>query len=403
MHVLDELHARGFVKQCSDEEALRAALDAGPITFYAGFDPTADSLHVGHLLPILLMRHLQRAGHRAVALAGGGTGMVGDPSGKTEARMLLDEAAIQANVEAIREQVGRFLDLDDPERGILADNAEWILQLNYVAFLRDIGKEFSVNRMLAAEGYKQRLERGLSFIEFNYQLLQAYDFLELHRRHGVRLQLGGDDQWGNILAGVDLVRRKEQAQVFALTLPLLTTASGQKMGKTHTGAVWLSAERFSPFDFYQYWVNVDDRDVGKLLRLFTFLPLDRIEQLEALTGPAIRDAKAVLAWEVTALVHGEAAANEARDGAKAMVRGEAADDLPTHAVDEAPIPLVSVLADAGLVKSRSEARRMVQQGAVKVDGDKVDDVDTVLEAAALGGDGLVVRVGKKRAARIVLG
>lgn len=405
MHVLDELHARGFVKQCSDEDALRAALDAGPITLYAGFDPTADSLHVGNLLPMMMMAHLQRAGNRALAVVGGGTGMVGDPSGKTEARMLLDEAAIAHNIERQKEQLGRVIDLTDAARGELVDNAAWLLELNYIAFLRDIGSCFSVNRMLAAEGYKQRLERGLSFIEFNYQLLQAYDFLELHQRYGCTLQVGGDDQWGNILAGVDLVRRKAQAQVFALTLPLLTTATGQKMGKTHSGAVWLAADRFAPFDFYQYWLNVDDRDVDRFLKLYTFVPLEEIAALAALSGKQIREAKARLAWEVTALIHGAAAADEAREGAKAMVAGEAAADLPTHAVDQAALaeglPVFVLLADAGLAKSRGEARRLIAGGAVRMGNDKVESEDVVVTAEHVAGEGLVLRVGKKRAVRIV--
>ncbi|MCB9665684.1 MAG: tyrosine--tRNA ligase [Alphaproteobacteria bacterium] len=405
MALLDELHARGFVQQCSDEDALAARLAEGPVTVYAGFDPTADSLHVGHLLPLLMLAHFQRAGNRVVALMGGGTGLIGDPSFKTETRMLLDEAAVAANVAKQAAQVRRFLDVDDPARGVLADNASWLSGLQYLPFLREIGALFSVNRMLAAEGYRQRLERGLSFIEFNYQLLQAYDFLVLHERMGVDVQVGGDDQWGNILAGVDLVRRKHAHQVFALTLPLLTTASGAKMGKTVAGAVWLDADKLPVFDFYQYWVNVDDRDVGRFLRLFTFLPLDRVAALEALHGPAVREAKAVLAWEVTALVHGATAADEARAAAGAMVAGAASDDLPTHEVDraalEAGLPLYALLADAGLVASRSEARRMLQGGGVKLGGDRVDDVEAVLTADQVG-DGLVVRVGKKRAARVVV-
>ncbi|MCB9679899.1 MAG: tyrosine--tRNA ligase [Alphaproteobacteria bacterium] len=403
MHVLDELRARGFVKQCSDEEALRAALSEGPITVYCGYDPTADSLHVGNLLTMMMLAHFQRAGHRVVALVGGGTGMVGDPSGKTEARMLLDADAVAHNVACQRRQLSSVLNLDDPARGTMIDNAGWLLELRYIDFLREIGSCFSVNKMIKAEGYRQRLERdsGLSFIEFNYQLLQAYDFLVLYQQQGCRLQVGGDDQWGNILAGVDLIRRKEAAQAFALTLPLLTTSTGQKMGKTHKGAVWLSADRMSPFDFYQFWLNVDDPDVGRFLRLFTFLPLDRIDALAALSGPAVRDAKQVLAWEVTALLHGAAAADEARAGAAAMVANEAADDLPTHHVLDPSLPLVALLADAGLAKSRSEARRLVQGGGVSVGGDKLDDVDAILPADALADDGVVVRVGKKRAVRFV--
>ncbi len=405
MDVLDELNARGFFKQCSDEAALREALAAGPVTFYAGFDPTASSLHVGSLLPAFMMAHLQRAGNRALVVVGGGTGMVGDPSGKTEARQLLDAEAVAFNTRAIASQLGRFIDLSDPSRGTVLDNAAWLLDLNYVTFLRDIGSLFSVNRMLAAEGYRQRLERGLSFIEFNYQILQAYDFLVLYEQEGCRLQLGGDDQWGNILAGVDLVRRKHAAQAFALTLPLLTTATGQKMGKTHTGAVWLDADRTSPFDFYQYWLNTDDRDVGRFLRLFTFLPLDQIAVLEVLTGADVRRAKATLAHEVTRLVHGVEAADAAQQGAAAMVAGAAVDDLPTHAVATdvlaAGVPLVVLLRDAGLAKSSSEARRLVQQGGVKVGTEGITDVDHRVLDAQIGEDGIVLRVGKRHAVRIV--
>lgn len=404
MHVLDELAWRGFVKQCSDESALRAALDAGPLTFYAGFDPTASSLHVGSLLPAFMMVHLQRAGHRAIVLVGGGTGHVGDPSGKTEARQLLDPQAIATNTQAIGAQLARFLDLQDPQRGLVADNAEWLLPLNYITFLREIGSTFSVNRMLAAEGYRQRLEKGLSFLEFNYQILQAYDFLVLHQREGCRLQVGGDDQWGNILAGVDLVRRKAGAQAFALTLPLLVTATGAKMGKTHAGAVWLDAERFAPFDFYQYWLNTDDRDVGRFLRLFTFLPRAEIERLEALQGADVRTAKAALAWEVTRTVHGEAAADQARAGAQAMVSSTAGEDLPTHTLAPgAPVPIIVILAEAGLAKSRSEARRLVEQGGVKLSGTVVTSIEATLEAASLDPAGVVLRVGKKQAIRVIAG
>lgn len=405
MHVLDELAARGFIKQCSDLDGLRARLDAGPVVYYAGFDPTADSLHVGHLLPILLMTHLQRAGHRPIAVVGGGTGMIGDPSGKTEARMLLDEAAIAHNLACQQEQIGRFLTFGD-DAGRMVNNAEWLCSLQLIPFLRDIGSAFSVNRMLAAEGYKQRLERGLSFIEFNYQILQAYDFLVLNERYGCAVQLGGDDQWGNILAGVDLVRRRRETQVFALTLPLLTTASGQKMGKTHAGAVWLDAKRCPPFDFYQYWVNADDRDVGRFLRLYTLLPLDRIAELEALEGADVREAKAVLAFEVTALVHGRAAAEQAQQAARAMVAGAASDELPTHIVAasalDAGLRFANVLADSGLAKSVSEGRRLIAGGGVKFGADKVAD-ETATVPAALPADGLVLRVGKSKAVRVLVG
>jgi tyrosyl-tRNA synthetase len=406
MHVLDELEARGFIKQVVDPEGLRRRMDAGPITYYAGFDPTADSLHVGHLLPIMMMGHLQRAGHRPIAVVGGGTGMVGDPSGKTEARKLLDTDAIAYNVTQIQAQVERILDLS-PERGALVDNADWLMGLHYIDFLREIGSCFSVNRMLTAEGYRQRLERGLSFIEFNYQILQAYDFLVLHDRYGCQLQLGGDDQWGNILAGVDLIRRKSEAHAFALTLPLLTTATGEKMGKTHGGAVWLSAERFPVFDFYQYWLNVDDRDVVRLMKLFTWLPLDEIEAFASITGADLREVKHRLALEVTTILHGADAAATAAAAARAMASGEATDDLPTHVVARdalaAGVLFANVLRDAGLAGSTSEARRLLDGGGVKLDQAKIESAKATLTAAQLPDGGAVLRVGKSKAVRLLPG
>ncbi len=403
MHVLDELEARGFVQQTTGLDALRAHLDAGPVTFYVGIDPTADSMHVGHTIPLMAAAILQRAGHRPIVVMGGGTAMVGDPSGKTEMRQLIDRDTIRANIAGIRAQCEALLDLDGT-RGLVVDNAGWILELGYIDFLREIGRHFSVNRMLAAEAYKQRLERGLSFIEFNYQLLQAYDFLVLFQRHGCTLQIGGDDQWGNILAGTDLIRRVagHEASAHALTFPLVTTASGAKMGKTARGAVWLDPARTAPFDFFQYWVNLDDRDVGPMLRRFTTLPLDRIQALEGLTGKAINEAKRELAHHVTARIHGQEAADRALDAARAMVAGEAAAELPTHVLSRRDgLDLVTVLADAGLVKSKSAGRRMIQQGAVRVNGERIQDTAAPFDPAWLGDEGAVVRVGKKRAARVV--
>jgi tyrosyl-tRNA synthetase len=399
MGALERLEARGFVQQTTHEDEIRQALAGPPVTFYIGFDPTADSLHAGSLVQIMAMANLQRAGHRVVALVGGGTSRVGDPSGKTELRKMMSDETIAANTAAIEAQLKRFLVLDG-ERGLLVDNADWLMKLGYIEFLRDIGRHFSVNRMLTAESYKQRLERGLSFIEFNYQLLQAYDFLQLHRTHGVKLQLGGDDQWGNIIAGVDLIRRLEQTQAWGLTTPLLTTASGAKMGKTANGAVWLDADKLSPFDYWQYWYNTDDRDVGRFLRLFTFLELDRIEELEQLQGAQINEAKRVLANEATTLAHGAEAAAQADAAAKAMVGGQASDDLPTHVLAD-DVPLYVALAECGLAKSRGEGRRLVKQGGVRIDGEKVADAEQVVSRASLGADGLVVRVGKKRAVRLL--
>lgn len=398
MDLLDMLRARGFVQQCTHLDELKAALEQGPITFYAGFDPTADSLHVGHLLQIMLMSHLQRAGHVAIAVVGGGTSQIGDPTGRTEMRQMLTQPQITANTERIKSQLSHFVRFDDG-RGRLVDNAEWLMGLNYIAFLRDIGSNFSVNRMLAAEGYRIRMERGLSFIELNYQILQAYDFLELSRRYDCKLQFGGDDQWGNIIAGVDLIRRVRQAPAFGLTTPLLTTASGAKMGKTAAGAVWLAADRLKPFDYWQYWYNCDDRDVGKLLRLYTFLDLDEITRLEALPGAEIREAKRVLANQVTALLHGSEEAAKADSAARAMSGGSAADELPTLAID-AGLSIAKVLVAAGLAKSLSDARRLVAQGGVKLGADKVSDAEAPLDDNALR-DGAVLRVGKQKAVRVV--
>lgn len=400
MDALGNLEQRGFVQQCTGLEDLRALLSEGPVTYYVGFDPTADSLHVGHLLQLMAMSWLQRAGHRPIAVVGGGTVQVGDPSGRTELRQMLGQEEISANVACLRRQIEQYLVLDG-ERGLLVDNAEWLMELQYIPFLRDIGRHFSVNRMIAAEAYKQRLERGLSFIEFNYQILQSYDFLELYRRHGCRLQIGGDDQWGNILPGSDLIRRVEgDDRVHGLTTPLLTTASGAKMGKTAKGAVWLDPAKTSEFDWYQYWINVDDRDVGRFLRLYTFLDLDEVVRLEALQGADIREAKRVLARETTALVHGQAAADRAEQAARSMVAGAASADLPTYTLGD-DLRLLAVVAGAGLTKSKGEARRVIKGGGVRVDGEKILDPEWTVEPTAVGPEGLVVRVGKKRAARVV--
>ncbi|MFK7929107.1 MAG: tyrosine--tRNA ligase [Myxococcota bacterium] len=403
MHVLDELAQRGFIAQTTGLDTLREALDAGPLTFYVGVDPTADSLHVGHSIPLMAAHLLQRAGHIPIIVFGGGTAMVGDPSGKTEMRAMLSTEQIAENIQGIKSQVGGLLTLDGTV-GHARNNADWIAPLNYIDFLRRIGSLFSVNRMLAMEAYKQRLKTGLSFIEFNYQLLQAYDFLVLHQQYGCSLQVGGDDQWGNILAGTDLIRRIEgpEAAAHGLTLPLITTSSGAKMGKTAKGAVWLDAKRTAPFDFYQYWINIDDRDVGRMLKLFTTLPLPRIAELESLQGAQINKAKAELAWQITARIHGDAEADRARDAAAAMVAGAASDEMPTHTVETLDgLTLVAALADAGLCKSRGEARRMVQGGGVRVNGDKVQEDGPFLSDWLIEGEA-VLRVGKKRVARLTL-
>jgi tyrosyl-tRNA synthetase len=402
---LHELRERGFVQQVSDEPALAALLASGRVTFYAGFDPTASSLHVGSMIPLMAMAHLARAGHRPIAVLGGGTAMVGDPSGRTELRQMLTVATIQENRRAIEPQVRRFLGAAG-ERALVVDNADWLVPLNYLEFLRDIGRHFSVNRMLAAEAYRLRLEKGLSFIEFNYQILQAYDYLVLHRKYGCALQVGGDDQWGNILAGTDLIRRLHQAETYALTFPLITTAAGAKMGKTAAGAVWLSAERTSPFDFYQYFVNVDDRDVARFLKLLTFLPLGEIGRLAALEGAELRTAKQALAFEATAIVHGKAEAEQAQNAARAAFGGDGGDLVPTQAVATtdvvAGLKIVDVLAAAGLASSKSAARRLVEQGGVRLGDRKVLTVDDVVKPGDIAANGTLLFAGKKHVRRIVI-
>lgn len=398
-NAFDVLKARGFLYQSSDDAAVRAML-ARPTTVYTGFDPTGDSLTVGHLVPIMQLAHLQRCGHRPIVLCGGGTALVGDPSGKTSSRPILTRAHIDANTAAQRRQFMRFLDFDQ-DRALMLNNADWLTELNYIAFLRDIGSLFSVNQMLSAEIYRTRLEQNLplSFLEFNYMLLQAYDFLYLFREYGCTLQTAGSDQWANCLAGMDLIRRLENADAQVLCSPLLTTAGGQKMGKTEQGAVYLSAERTSPYDFYQYWVNVDDRDVESWLKLFTFLPLERIAELTAVSGAALREAKRVLAHEVTTLVHGEQAAQDAATAAQALFGGGGGDRsaMPTTEVRAASLPavaatVVDALVHTGLCKSKGEARRLIEQGGAYVDEQPVTAVDAPL---ALTNGEVLLRKGKK--------
>ncbi|MEC8194509.1 MAG: tyrosine--tRNA ligase [Myxococcota bacterium] len=395
MDVIDTLQARGFIKSHTDLEALRDALSRGPMPFYVGFDPTGSSLHVGHLLPVMAMAHMQAAGHRPIVVLGGGTAMVGDPSGKDKTREILTPERIQSNLESMRAQFGRFLDLGNAE---VVNNADWLMGLGYIDFLRDVGRHFSVNKMMSAEGIKQRLDRnqGLSFIEFNYHLLQSYDFLVLHDRYSCALQMGGDDQWFNILGGVELIRRERQQSAHALTHPLLQTADGKKMGKTEKGAVWLDPAMCSPYDYFQYWVNVHDADVGRFLRLYTLLPLDRIGELEALQGASIRDAKAVLAFEATKLAHGQGEAERARDAAKAAFSGGVSDGMPSAAV-VFPIGILDALVTSGLCSSKGDARRQIQQGAVRLGADRdtaVGQTDLVI-----AGETVVWR-GKKNCVRL---
>ncbi len=397
-HVLDTLKERGFVEQTTDEADLRQILEK-PTTCYVGFDPTASSLHVGHLLPVMGLAHMQRAGHRPIALLGGGTSLIGDPSGKTELRKMLTREEIEANGVGIKVQLSRLLDFD--AGALLLNNADWLVPLNYIEFLRDIGIHFSVNRMLAAESYRQRLETGLNFIEFNYMLLQAYDFLVLHRSHGCALQMGGNDQWGNILAGVDLIRRMEGNSAHALTFPLITTSSGAKMGKTAQGAVWLDAERTSPYDFYQYWINTEDPDVGRFLGLFTFLPMAEVRRLAALEGAEIRTAKETLAYEVTCIIHGADEAEKARTASKALFAGGGdLAEVPSWEVSQdrlaAGIEAFILFADAGLAKSRGEARRLIQQGGGYVNGEAVQTFDQKISTADVRDGAVLLRAGKKK-------
>jgi tyrosyl-tRNA synthetase len=409
MHILDTLKERGFLKQITFEDDLYNAFDAGMVTFYTGFDPTADSLTIGHYIPIIAMAHMQRAGHKPIALMGAGTAMVGDPSGKSDMRRMLTVEQIDENARKIKKQMERFLDFDPekPNGAILANNADWLRHLNYVDFLRDVGSLFSVNRMLTAECYKQRLEKGLTFLEFNYMIMQSYDFLELFHRHGCTLQAGGDDQWSNMLAGADLIRRKDQKDAFALTYQLLLTSDGKKMGKTEKGALWLDPEKTTPYEFYQYWRNIGDADVEKTLALLTFLPMDEVRRLGALPGSEINEAKRVLAFEVTKLIHGEAEALAAREAAEALFgAADMAGSVPTTEIAEGELAqesrLIALMARSGMCKSNGEARKAVEQGGVIIGEEKISDTDFHVTKEMLAGEGIIVRKGKKTYHRFVL-
>ncbi len=419
-NVYEVLAERGFLAQATDPQRLKQELD-NPMTCYIGFDPTADSLHVGSLVPIFALVHMQRHGHRPIVLVGGGTGMVGDPSGKTEMRQLLTREQIDANAAALKNQLSGLIDFSRGQ-ALSLNNADWLLELRYIEFLRDIGRHFSVNRMLAAESYRQRLETGLNFIEFNYMLLQAYDFLYLAEHHDCYLQMGGNDQWGNIVAGIDLIRRKTGKQAYGLTFPLMTTASGAKMGKTAAGAVWLSPQRTSPYDFYQYWINTDDRDVLRFLKLYTFLPLDEVERTAGLEGRDLNACKTVLAFEVTRLIHGRQQALEAHQAAvnafggrsipadllassavpRAGHQGQGA--VPTSYVDgqrlDAGIAAFELFAETGLCASRSAARRLIQQGGGYVNNERLSRFDQPISSAHLNRDGIMLRAGKKKIHRV---
>ncbi|HAL93550.1 MAG TPA: tyrosine--tRNA ligase [Rectinema sp.] len=402
---LEILKERGFVQQCSDLEGLSNLMDEGPITFYIGTDPTGPSLHIGHMVPFFAMRHLRDAGHRGIALLGGGTARIGDPSGKTEMRKLISYEEIDANTERFIDQLDRFIHFDGVN-ALTANNKDWLSNLNYIEFLRDIGRHFSVNRMLSFESYRMRLETGLSFIEFNYQLLQSYDYLQLYKLHGCRLQIGGDDQWGNIVAGIELIRRVEGAECYGLTFPLVTTSDGKKMGKTEKGALFLDPEITSPYEFFQYFRNVPDSDVERFLLMFTFLPIDECRYLGSLKDKALNEAKERLAWEVTSLIHGEEEANKALSAAKAAFRGEGdASQLPTIEVEisrlDSGIGVLDLFVEAGLAPSKSEARRLVKQSGASVNGRKIENEMQILTSRDLENNALMLRAGKKRVARVV--
>jgi tyrosyl-tRNA synthetase len=417
---LKTLQERGFFAQCTDVDALSRLMDEGPVSFYVGIDPTGSSLHIGHLVPLYAMAHLAKAGHKPVALVGGGTARIGDPSGKTEMRKMLTVEQIDENVAAIRKQIEAFLASARTTPKVV-NNADWLAELNYIEFLRDIGRHFSVNRMLSFETYKMRLETGLSFIEFNYQLLQSYDFLELYRNHGVRLQIGGDDQWGNIVAGADLTRRVEGAEVFGLTFPLVTRADGKKMGKTEAGAIFLDSSLVSPYEMYQYWRNVPDADVEKFLLTYTFLPPDECRRLGSLRDQRINEAKETLAVEATAIIHGREEAEKARDAARAAFGGpgsgpsaaggaaggsgvSAIPDIRISAAElESGIGVLELFARTELCSSRSEARRLVQQGGARVNDKQVTDIDAVIDAGWAEDGELLLRAGKKRYFRVIVG
>jgi len=397
--VYDILLERGYIKQMTHQEPLINLLENEKVTFYIGFDPTADSLHVGHFLQLMVMAHMQRAGHRPIALIGAGTAMVGDPSGKNDMRKLMTLDTIQHNAECFKKQFSRFIDFNEG-KAIMVNNGDWLLGLNYVDFLREIGVHFSVNRMLTAECFKNRLEKGLTFLEFNYMLMQAYDFLELYRRYNCILQLGGDDQWSNILAGADLIRRKEGAEAYGLTFTLLTNSEGKKMGKTEAGALWLDAEKTSPYEFYQYWRNINDPDVENCLALLTFLPMEEVKRLGSLPGEQINEAKKVLAYEVTKLVHGEDEAVKARDTAESLFgTGKNFDNVPGTTITPGQVSggigILDLMLHANLIPSRGEGKRLISQGGVSINGNKVTDVYYMVKEKDFINGKLMIRKGKK--------
>ena len=408
MQIYEELVARGLIAQVTNEEEIRKMVNEGKAVFYIGFDPTADSLHVGHFMALCLMKRLQMAGNKPIALIGGGTGMVGDPSGRTDMRKMMTPEIIQHNCDCFKKQMSRFIDFSEG-KAMMVNNAEWLMNLNYIDFLREIGPHFSVNNMLRAECYKQRMEKGLSFLEFNYMLMQSYDFYELFQRYGCNMQFGGDDQWSNMLGGTELIRRKLGKDAHAMTITLLLNSEGKKMGKTQSGAVWLDPNKTSPFDFYQYWRNVGDADVLKCLRMLTFLPLEQIDEMDKWEGSQLNTAKDILAYELTKLVHGEEEAEKAREASKALFSGQGSlDNMPNHQLAEADfneegmIDILAVLQKSGLAPSRAEARRNVEQGGVSINGDQVKDIKKTFTKDDFGGDGMIVKRGKKNFMKVTL-
>ncbi len=406
MTVFDELKARGLLAQLTDEEEIKELVNNGKAVFYIGFDPTADSLHVGHFMALCLMKRLQMAGNKPIALIGGGTAMIGDPSGRSDMRNMMTTETIDHNCECFKKQMSKFIDFSDG-KALMVNNAEWLRDLNYIEFIRDIGAHFSVNRMLTAECYKQRMEKGLSFLEFNYMIMQSYDFLSLYERYGCNMQFGGDDQWSNMLGGTELIRRKLGKDAYAMTITLLLNSEGKKMGKTQKGAVWLDPEKTSPFEFYQYWRNVGDADVLKCIRMLTFLPMEEIEKMDSWEGSQLNTAKEILAFELTKMIHGEEEAVKAQESARALFTSGNAADMPTAVLSEEDfkedsIDILSILVKSGLVPTRNEGRRAVEQGGVSVDGEKVGDIKAVFTKEQIKGDGLVVKRGKKNFRKVVV-
>ena len=406
MKIYEELQARGLIAQVTDEKEIRELVNEGKATFYIGFDPTADSLHVGHFMALCLMKRLQMAGNKPIALLGGGTGMIGDPSGRSDMRQMMTVETIQHNCDCFKKQMSRFIEFGE-DKALMVNNADWLMNLNYIELLREVGACFSVNNMLRAECYKQRMEKGLSFLEFNYMIMQSYDFYELYKRYGCNMQFGGDDQWSNMLGGTELIRRKLNKDAYAMTITLLLNSEGKKMGKTQSGAVWLDPNKTAPFDFYQYWRNVADADVLKCLRMLTFLPLEQVDEMDKWEGSQLNQAKEILAYELTGLVHGEEEAKKAQNGARALFSSGNAADMPTVELAEedfkdGAVDILTMLTVSGLAKSRSDGRKNVEQGGVSIDGEKITDIHYTMPKEAFEKDGVVLKRGKKSFKKICL-